>query len=190
MKDNTVIVIWSDHGFHIGEKENWEKFALWDQTTHTPLFIHAPGVGTDGARTLWDLQALLLQGGSAAAPGYDAVRQRLRPALIEQMRRCPIPTTVWRERAGSDAPDDPTGTNEPGKIVVGLHGVMQDPAAHELMMWGGAWRGDGTYPALQTPHACPGYGLSTGVLLGLVAGLLLAGSLSLSPSPSIVYWRR
>jgi hypothetical protein len=38
-------------------------------------------------------------------------------------------------------------------------------------------------------HACPGYGLSTGVL-GLLAGLLLAGSLSVSPSPSIIYWRR
>ncbi|MDF1788594.1 MAG: sulfatase [Verrucomicrobiales bacterium] len=48
---NTIIVLWSDHGFHIGEKENWEKFALWDQTTRTPLFIHAPGVSKDGAKT-------------------------------------------------------------------------------------------------------------------------------------------
>jgi Dyp-type peroxidase family len=146
--------------------------------------------GTDGARTLWDLQALLLQGGATPAPGYDGVRQRLRPALIEQMRRCPIPTTVWRERAGTDVPDDPTGVHEPGKIVIGLHGVMQDPAAPDLMMWGGAWRGDTAHRALHTVHACPGYGLSTGVLLGLLAGLLLAGSLSVSPSPSIIYWRR
>jgi arylsulfatase A-like enzyme len=51
MKDNTIVVVWSDHGFHIGEKENWEKFQLWDQTTHVPLFIHAPGVGNDGEKT-------------------------------------------------------------------------------------------------------------------------------------------
>ncbi|NNM30520.1 MAG: sulfatase-like hydrolase/transferase, partial [Akkermansiaceae bacterium] len=51
LKDNTIVVVWSDHGFHIGEKENWEKFALWDQTTRVPLFIHAPGVSRDGART-------------------------------------------------------------------------------------------------------------------------------------------
>ncbi|WP_419194994.1 sulfatase [Novipirellula herctigrandis] len=51
MKENTIVVLWSDHGFHIGEKENWEKFALWDQTTHVPLFIHAPGVSQDGKRT-------------------------------------------------------------------------------------------------------------------------------------------
>lgn len=40
--DNTIIVLWSDHGFHIGEKENWEKFALWNQTTRVPLFVSLP----------------------------------------------------------------------------------------------------------------------------------------------------
>ena len=28
--DETVVVLWSDHGMHIGEKENWEKFTLWE----------------------------------------------------------------------------------------------------------------------------------------------------------------
>jgi arylsulfatase A-like enzyme len=51
MRANTIIVLWSDHGFHIGEKENWEKFALWDQTTRVPLFIHAPGLSKDGTKT-------------------------------------------------------------------------------------------------------------------------------------------
>jgi arylsulfatase A-like enzyme len=51
LKDNTIVVLWSDHGFHIGEKENWEKFALWDQTTRVPLFIAAPGVARAGTRT-------------------------------------------------------------------------------------------------------------------------------------------
>lgn len=51
MKDNTIIVLWSDHGFHVGEKENWEKFTLWTQATRVPLFIHAPGLSRDGQRT-------------------------------------------------------------------------------------------------------------------------------------------
>jgi arylsulfatase A-like enzyme len=50
-RENTIVVLWTDHGFHIGEKENWEKFALWDQTTRVPLFIHAPGVSKDGVKT-------------------------------------------------------------------------------------------------------------------------------------------
>lgn len=49
--ENTVVVLWTDHGFHIGEKENWEKFALWDQTTRVPLFIHVPGRSKDGTKT-------------------------------------------------------------------------------------------------------------------------------------------
>lgn len=51
MAKNTIVILWTDHGFHIGEKENWEKFALWDQTTRVPLFIHAPGISRDGAKT-------------------------------------------------------------------------------------------------------------------------------------------
>ena len=37
LADNTVIVLWSDHGYHLGQKEHWEKFALWKQASHVPL---------------------------------------------------------------------------------------------------------------------------------------------------------
>lgn len=42
--DRTIVVLWSDHGYHLGEKEHWEKFALWETTTHVPLIVVAPGV--------------------------------------------------------------------------------------------------------------------------------------------------
>jgi arylsulfatase A-like enzyme len=46
--DNTIVVLWGDHGWHLGEKEHWRKHALWDVTTRTPLIISAPeGVATD-----------------------------------------------------------------------------------------------------------------------------------------------
>ncbi len=51
LKDNTIVVLWSDHGFHLGEKENWEKFTLWNQSTRVPLFIAAPGVAQAGRQT-------------------------------------------------------------------------------------------------------------------------------------------
>jgi arylsulfatase A-like enzyme len=40
--DNTIIVLWSDHGFHLGEKEHIEKFALWEKANHVPLIIVDP----------------------------------------------------------------------------------------------------------------------------------------------------
>ncbi len=49
-KDNTIVVLWTDHGFHLGERDHWEKFTLWERSTHVPLMISAPGVTTPGAR--------------------------------------------------------------------------------------------------------------------------------------------
>ena len=41
---NTVIVLWSDHGWHLGEKQHLHKFTLWERATHVPLMVVAPGV--------------------------------------------------------------------------------------------------------------------------------------------------
>lgn len=54
-----------------------------------------------------------------------------------------------------------------------VHGVMQDPDAPELLMGGGAWPGAEGYDDPKTPHACPGHGLSTGVLMGIVSAPVL-----------------
>ncbi len=49
--DNTIIVFWADHGFHLGEKDTWGKMTLWDETTNVPFIIVAPGVTTPGSRS-------------------------------------------------------------------------------------------------------------------------------------------
>jgi arylsulfatase A-like enzyme len=40
--DDTVVVVWSDHGYHLGEKMHIEKFTLWERATHIPLLLHVP----------------------------------------------------------------------------------------------------------------------------------------------------
>ena len=42
--DNTIVVLWSDHGFHLGEKLITGKNTLWDRSTRVPLIFAGPGI--------------------------------------------------------------------------------------------------------------------------------------------------
>jgi iduronate 2-sulfatase len=46
--DNTIVVLWSDHGQHLGEKKHWRKQALWEESTRVPLFFKVPGQTNSG----------------------------------------------------------------------------------------------------------------------------------------------
>jgi len=41
-KDNTIVVLWSDHGWHLGEKQHWQKFTAWRAVTRVPLMVKIP----------------------------------------------------------------------------------------------------------------------------------------------------
>jgi arylsulfatase A-like enzyme len=47
-RDNTIIVLWGDHGWSLGEKSHWRKFALWEEPTRAPLIWVAPNVAQKG----------------------------------------------------------------------------------------------------------------------------------------------
>ena len=54
-RDNTIIVLWSDHGWSLGEKSHWRKFALWEEPTRSVFIWTVPGVTKPGgvsARTV------------------------------------------------------------------------------------------------------------------------------------------
>ena len=47
-RENTIIVFWSDHGWHLGEKNHWHKSTLWEEATRIPFIMVVPGI-TRGA---------------------------------------------------------------------------------------------------------------------------------------------
>ncbi|MFC7500169.1 sulfatase-like hydrolase/transferase [Enterovirga sp. GCM10030262] len=48
--DDTAILLWTDHGYHLGDKDNWHKFTLWDEAGRAPFILALPGTGDDGQR--------------------------------------------------------------------------------------------------------------------------------------------
>lgn len=40
--DDTIVVLFSDHGFHLGEKQRWAKQSLWERSTRVPFVVRRP----------------------------------------------------------------------------------------------------------------------------------------------------
>ena len=47
---NTIIIFWSDHGWHLGEKNHWHKSTLWEEATRIPFTVVAPGIIQPGSK--------------------------------------------------------------------------------------------------------------------------------------------
>ena len=71
LSENTLIVLWSDHGWHLGEKEHFSKFTLWEESTRVPLIIVPPGARAprvvDTAVSLLDVYPTVIQLAGLAA---------------------------------------------------------------------------------------------------------------------------
>lgn len=51
LSENTIVVLWGDHGWHLGDHGLWAKATNFEQATRIPFIISAPGVTTPGSKT-------------------------------------------------------------------------------------------------------------------------------------------
>ena len=101
---NTDIILWSDHGFHLGEKFHWGKITLWDQSVKVPLLISSPGnpnypIGDvtapvsllDLAPTVLDLAGITPYPQFEGAPLHDSAHRSPAEIYLNQGRATIIP---------------------------------------------------------------------------------------------------
>ncbi len=95
--DNTIVVLWGDHGYDIGQKK-FAKSALWEQTARTPAIIHAPGMSESGGRCtrpvgLVDLHPTLIE--LCGLPERDDLDGRsLAPLVRDPQAQWPYPAII------------------------------------------------------------------------------------------------
>src|SRR5581483_7081379 len=130
LADNTIVVLWSDHGWHLGEKGITGKNSLWERSTRVPLIFAGPGV-TPGGRctqpaelldmypTLLDLcklpQRKGLEGHSLAPQLKDVSAKRPWPAITtHNQNNHAVRSEHWRYIRYADGSEE-------------LYDMLQDP---------------------------------------------------------------
>lgn len=74
-RENTIVVFFTDHGFHLGEKNHWQKTTLWEEGTHVLMMFRVPGVTqpkmvSERYVSLQDIYPTLVELCELQAPSY------------------------------------------------------------------------------------------------------------------------
>lgn len=132
LRENTAIVLWGDHGYHLGEQSVWTKMTNFEHGTRVPLLVSLPGMKTAGQRTralveLVDLYPTLASvcslplpphlEGNSFAPLLEKPDQPWKKAVFSQYLRTGKPplmgrsirTPEWRYTEWHDLKGQPAG---------------------------------------------------------------------------------
>ena len=135
--DNTIIVLWADHGWQLGEHNHWAKHTNFEDVTHVPFMIHVPGITDKGIRTkalveLIDIFPSITELAGLKVPPMCPQEDNNILACVEETSVTPLltnPDQQWKKAAFrqyarlsgglSKVPNEPPFSSECGENVMG-----------------------------------------------------------------------
>lgn len=165
LRDNTIICLWSDHGWSLGEKEHWRKFALWENETRSPMIWVVPGMTPAGVPcertvdlmsvypTLCDLAGIEtpahVEGASVRSLLRDPTAAWEQPAISTYLfKNHSVRTEAWRYTryydGGEELYDERADPNE-------WRNLAADPAFQTIKAELSAWLPKQDHPDLVAP---------------------------------------
>lgn len=135
---DTVVVLWADHGWQLGEHNEWCKHTNFEDATHVPFILHVPGVTNKGVRTsalveLVDIFPSLAEMAGLDVPDMCTTHSGKSIACVEGVSVAPLlkdPSIPWKKAVFSQYPRPdgglkqlpgypPFSSNEHGENVMG-----------------------------------------------------------------------
>ncbi|MCH2206009.1 MAG: sulfatase [Lentisphaerales bacterium] len=96
LRENTIVILASDHGYHLGEHGLWRKNTLFEESTRTPLIISAPGI--TGNTFAKPVEFLNIYPTLAELAGLKTPTQVEGKSMVQLMKN---PESNWQEPAFS-----------------------------------------------------------------------------------------
>ena len=133
-RDNTIVILWSDHGYHMGEKNTFQKHTLWERSASAPMIISLPKsmggekyVGrSDRVVSLIDIYPTLVD--LCGLPPNKKVEGRsLKPLLMNREAKWDFPALTYRKGDGKSLRDERYRYIEYGDGSTELYDHDKDP---------------------------------------------------------------
>ncbi len=134
LRDNTIIVLWGDHGWHLGEHSHWGKSTNFEIGTRVPLLVSAPGVGRPGTRTKALVEFVDIYPALAELCGLPAQQRSEGTSFVPLLDE---PARQWKRAAFSQYPRRSQSAGQSTKAILGggVMGYTMRTGNHRYTEW-------------------------------------------------------